>query len=88
MVKEDEGFACLRQKFPKISKAQVKEGIIVGPQIKQILEEQGISTKLNAKETRVWKASGNVCRNILGKERAENYSEILHKLILSHSAVW
>jgi hypothetical protein len=59
----------------------VKEGIFFGPQIKQLLEEYDISTKLNAKERRDWEASGKVCRNVLGKERAENYSEILHKLI-------
>jgi len=33
MDKESEGFDYLRQKFPKICEAKVKEGILVGPQI-------------------------------------------------------
>jgi hypothetical protein len=32
--KESEGFAYLRQKFPKIHEAKLKEGIFLGPQIK------------------------------------------------------
>jgi hypothetical protein len=32
--KEKEGFGYLRQKFPKIIEAKVKEGIFYGPQIK------------------------------------------------------
>ena len=31
--KESERFAYLRQKFPKISEAKMKEGIFIGPQI-------------------------------------------------------
>jgi hypothetical protein len=62
MVKEGEGFVCLRQKFPKISKAQVKEGILFGPQIKQLLEDHDISTKLNAKERTDWETSAETSR--------------------------
>jgi hypothetical protein len=42
--KESEWFACLRQKFPKISEAKIKEGIFVGPQIKERFEDQDFST--------------------------------------------
>jgi hypothetical protein len=34
MDKESEGFGYLRQKFPKIHKAKLKEGMYVGPKIK------------------------------------------------------
>jgi hypothetical protein len=43
--KEIEGFACLRQKFSKISEAKMKEGIFIGPQIKQLFKDQDCSTK-------------------------------------------
>jgi len=33
MNKENEGFAYLGQKFPKISEAKMKDGIFIGPQI-------------------------------------------------------
>ena len=32
-------FAYMKQKFPKLSHAKVKEGIFVGPQIRKLLQE-------------------------------------------------
>ena len=40
MDKESDGFAYLRQKFPKISEARMKEGIFIGPQITQLFEDR------------------------------------------------
>jgi len=34
MNREGEGFRYLRQMFPRISDANIKEGIFVGPQIR------------------------------------------------------
>jgi hypothetical protein len=51
--KESEGFGYLRQKFPKISEAKMKEGIFIGPQIEQLLKDQDFTTKLNSTERRV-----------------------------------
>jgi hypothetical protein len=48
--KESKGFAYIRQKFSRISEAKMNEGIFVGPQIKQLFEEQDFSTKLNSTE--------------------------------------
>jgi hypothetical protein len=87
MDKESKGFTYLRQKFPKISEAKMKEGIIAGLEIKKLFEDQGFSTELNSTERRAWKAFQNVCRNFLGNEKAENYSEIMKELISSYSAM-
>ena len=65
MDKQREDFAYLRQKFPKISEAKIKEGIFVGPQIKQLLEDQDLSVNSNSTDRRAWKAFENVFRNSL-----------------------
>jgi hypothetical protein len=39
MGKESEEFDCLRQKFPKLSEAKMKDGIFIGPQVKQLYED-------------------------------------------------
>ena len=39
MNKEEQAFRYLRKKFPKISDAKVKEGIFVGPQIRQLMKD-------------------------------------------------
>jgi hypothetical protein len=49
---ESEGFGYLRQKFPKLIEAKMKEGIFIGPQIKQLFKDQDFSTNLNSTEIR------------------------------------
>jgi len=83
---EREGFDYLRQTFPNVSEDKTKEGVFVGPQVTKIFEDQD-STKFNSIDRRGWKAFENVCRNFTGNKTAESYSEIVHELISSHSAV-
>jgi len=70
MDKESEGFAYLRQKFPKVSEVKMKEVIFVGPQITQLFDDQDFSTKLISAERRAWKAFENVCRNFLFNKKS------------------
>jgi hypothetical protein len=81
MHKESKEFAYLRQKFLKISEANMKKVIFIDLQITQLCKDQGFSTILNSTERRAWKAFENVCRNFLSNEKAENYSEIGQGLI-------
>jgi hypothetical protein len=48
--KESKGFAYLRQNFPTINEGNMKEGIFIGPQIRQLFEDQDFSTKLHSTE--------------------------------------
>ena len=74
--KYSKGFACSRQKFPKISDTKMKEEIFVGPQVTQLFEDQYFSTELNSTEGRAWKAFENIFRNFLGKENAKNFVKL------------
>ena len=56
MNKEGEVFEYLRQKFPRISETKIKEGIFVGPQVKQLFQVADLKNKLNAAERRAWDA--------------------------------
>jgi len=40
MDKIGRGFECLRNKFPNVSDAKIKEGIFVGPQIRELTQEK------------------------------------------------
>jgi hypothetical protein len=62
----------------------LKEGVFFG---RQTTKYQDFSKKLYSTERRAWKVFENVCRNFLGIENTENYSEILQQIISSHSAV-
>ena len=42
---ENEAFKEIRQMFPKLSDAKVKEGIFVGPQIAKMLKSETLENK-------------------------------------------
>jgi hypothetical protein len=47
MDKNGSGFLYLKEKFPKIRDAKIKEGIFVGPQIRQKMKDNSFEQKLN-----------------------------------------
>jgi hypothetical protein len=63
MDKEGEGFAYLRQKFPPVSDAKIKEGIFVGPQIRALFGDSVSTKKLIKFENRAWRAFQKVCKH-------------------------
>lgn len=84
MDRDGEAFKHLKSKFPRISEAKIKEGIFVGPQIREIFKDQMFKSKLNEKERRAWVAFENISHNFLGNKRAENYEELVQELLSSY----
>ena len=54
MNKDGQEFAYLAQKFPCLSEPKVKEGIFVGPHVKELSQDPDFKNKLNAAERRAW----------------------------------
>ena len=65
--KNSAAFQYLSTVFPGISAAKLKEGIFVGPQIREGLKDTGFEELLNLKELRAWEAFKSVCSGFLGK---------------------
>ncbi|GBN41205.1 hypothetical protein AVEN_117895-1, partial [Araneus ventricosus] len=59
MDKTGDGFNFLKTKFPRLSEAKIKEGIFVGPQIRQLFKDSTFMKHLNRKEKRAWLAFKN-----------------------------
>jgi hypothetical protein len=79
-------FGYLRQKFPNISDAKMKQWVFISHKLNNYLNDQDFSTKLNSTERRVQKATENTCRNFLGNKKEENYSANVQEPISSHSS--
>jgi hypothetical protein len=79
--KEGKAFQYLCTKFPKISDAKIKEGIFVGPQIREVLRDTEFVPTLEVKELRAWKAFTQICANFLGNFRADNSALIVQELL-------
>lgn len=81
MDKEGEGFAYLKKMFPKISDAKLKEGIFVGPQIRQLMRDAHFEATLTPNELRAWVAFKKVCENFLGSHHSEEYEKYVQELL-------
>ena len=59
--------------FPGLSADKLKEGIFVGPQIREVLKDTYFEELLNLKGLRVWEAFKSVCSGCLGNTLASLY---------------
>ncbi|UYV66635.1 hypothetical protein LAZ67_4002419 [Cordylochernes scorpioides] len=87
MDRNASGFAYLKQKFSSISEAKIKEGIFVGPQIRELQQDGNFQNSLNEVEAAAWNSFRNVCKNFLGSVKVENYRNIVNDLLLSYKAL-
>ena len=75
------GFQHLTNKFPSISSAKLKEGIFVGPQIRQVLLDDTFQQILLPIELTVRLAFKALVENFLGNKRSDNYAELVDNLL-------
>ncbi|UYV79592.1 hypothetical protein LAZ67_17003185 [Cordylochernes scorpioides] len=87
MDRNASGSAYLKQKFSSISEAKIKEGIFVGPQIRELQQDGNFQNSLNEVEAAAWNSFRNVCKNFLGSVKVENYRDIVNDLLLSYKAL-
>jgi len=78
MDKTGRGFEYVRNKFPNASDAKIKEGIFIGPQIRELMQEKQFNEDLN--ETK----KGMICKDFLGNHKAVNYQYVVLDLGQSH----
>src|SRR5215469_12926628 len=79
--KDSAAFTYLQNIFPKLSKAKIKAGIFVGPQIKKVMESVEFPQLLTEQEKGAWHSFLEVVRGFLGKHKAENYVELVQTLV-------
>ncbi|UYV64490.1 hypothetical protein LAZ67_3000956 [Cordylochernes scorpioides] len=87
MDRNASGFAYLKQKNSSISEAKIKEGIFVGPQIRELQQDGNFQNSLNEVEAAAWNSFRNVCKDFLGSVKVENYRDIVNDLLLSYKAL-
>jgi len=54
MDKTGRGFEYLRNKFPNVSEVKIKEGIFIGPQIRELMRDKQFDEDLNETERSAW----------------------------------
>ena len=82
--KNGAAFQHLSTVFPGLSATKLKEGIFVGPQIREVLKDTDFEKLLNLKELRAWETFKSVCRGFLGNTRVPDYQACIEKLLKSY----
>ena len=82
--KEGQCFGYLRSSFAGLSKKKLKAGIFDGPQIRKMINIEDFIDSLLEEENDAWTAFVDVVRNFLGNRRAENYEEMVRRLLRSY----
>ena len=85
MDKMGAAFNYIHGKFPKLSEAKIKEGIYVGPQIRELLRDEQFDSIICGREKAAWNAVRLVVKNFLGNFKAENYRELVDNLLYSYN---
>ena len=84
---EGEGFKHIAKKVPYKSEAKLKQGIFVGPDIRKLVKDEELNTKLNAKELAARETFKLVVQNFLGKHKAANCKEIVNKMLNAYQEI-
>jgi len=73
MDKTSCGFEYVRNKFPNVSDAKIKEGIFIGPLIRELMHDIQFDEDLNETERNTWLSFKRICKDFLGNHKAANY---------------
>ena len=77
---EEVAFTYLRENFPRQSEAKLKEGIFIGPHIRDLIKDEYFDKLLQGDGRAAWDSFKFVVKGFLGNRRAENYEEPFGKL--------
>jgi hypothetical protein len=64
------GLEYVRNKFPKVSDAKIKEGIFVGLQIRELMQGKQFEEDLNETERNAWLQLKTIRKDFLGNHKA------------------
>ena len=69
MDKNSRGFEYTRNKFQNVSDAKIKEGIFIGLQIRELMQDKQFDEDLNETERNAWLSFKRICKDFLGNHK-------------------
>ena len=80
-------FVDVRNKFPNVSDAKIKEGLFIGPQIRELKQDKQFDGDLNENERNAWLSVKKICKYFLGNHKATNYQDAVQYLLTLYKAM-
>jgi len=76
-------FRYLTEKFAGIRAANIKEGVIIGPQIPKPFRDKQFNRTVRCNEKRAWNDFQLLATNFRGNNKADNHNEHVENQLLS-----
>ena len=77
----------MRNKFPNVSDAKMQEGIFIGPQIRELMQDKLFDEDLNEAERNAWLSFKRICKDFLRNHKAANYQHVVQDLLTSYKTM-
>ena len=87
MDKHGSCFNYIVQKFPGLSMENLKAGILDGPQIRKLIQDQAFTSYMTAVESAAWCSYVSVVRELLGNTKATNYQNLVDLMLRNFHAL-
>jgi hypothetical protein len=84
MNQEEAVYTYLRENFPRLSEAKLKEGIYIGAQIKDLVKDEYFDKLLQGDKKTTWASFKFVVKGFLGNRKAQIYEELVNKYLQSY----
>ena len=75
--KTSRGYEYVRNKFPNVSDAKIKEGIFIGPHIRELMQDKHFDEDLFEPTRNGWLLFKRICKNFVGNHKAANYQDVV-----------
>ena len=72
------------RKVPRLSETKLKENILIGPQIRDLIKDEYFDKPLQGDEKAAWDSFKFIVKVFLGNRRAQNYEELVKNLLQSY----
>jgi hypothetical protein len=77
---EEAAFTYLKENFPRLSEANLKEG----PQIRDLIKDEYFDKLFQGDEKAAWGSFKFVVKGFLGNRSAQNYEELINNILQSY----
>ena len=87
IVKTGRRFQYVRNTIPNMRDVKIKEGLFIGTQIMELMQDKEFDENLNETEGHAWLSFKRICKDFLGNHKAVYYQDAVQDLLTSYKAM-
>ena len=81
------GFEDVSITFPNVSNAKINEGVFIGHQIRELMQDRRFDKDLIETERNAWLSLKRICKDFLENHKSTNFQDVVQDLLTSYKAM-